>query len=107
MASHSLRRCLIVGESMAATMKEGRNGNLHGYLHGGKKIEKSLVPDKTPVQGVGRLRDRQRTTSSPFVPADRDVGGPARPCQPVGFWRVRRGSGSGDDGGVCGFCRLR
>jgi hypothetical protein len=24
---------------MAATMKEGRNGNLHGYLHGGKKIE--------------------------------------------------------------------
>jgi len=31
---------------MAATMKEGRNGNLHGCLHGGQKIEKSFPPDK-------------------------------------------------------------
>ena len=53
------------------------------------------------------FRHEHGTTSSPFVPADRDVGGPARPCQPVGFWRVRRGSGSGDVDGVCGFCRLR
>jgi hypothetical protein len=65
MASHSLRRHLIVGESMAATMKEGRNGNLHGYLHGGKKIEKSLPPDKPSAQEVGESGDRQSTSSEP------------------------------------------
>ena len=63
MATHSVRRCLIVGESMAATLKEGRNGNLHGNLHGGKKFEKSLPADKTPAQGVGQLGARQRTSS--------------------------------------------
>jgi hypothetical protein len=42
-------------------MKEGRNGNLHGYLHGGKKIEKSLPPDEPPL----RASENQGTDKAP------------------------------------------
>ena len=52
MASHSLRRCLIVGVSMPATMTTGVHQTPHQMPHHSKKSEKSSMADEVPGQEV-------------------------------------------------------
>ncbi len=62
-ACHSVRSCLIVGESVAATMKGRVHQTPHQNPHDSKKLEKSLPPDKRPGQRLNESEDGQSTWS--------------------------------------------